>query len=72
MSLTKQMTAVRVLMDVEKGKFDLTTPIKDVIPEFGIKGKQNINVWHILTHTSGLNTETPFTLRLIRWGSSSR
>ncbi len=68
MSLTKQMTVVRVLMDIEKGKFDLTTPIKDVIPEFGIKGKQNITVWHILTHTSGLNTEIPFTLPLDKLG----
>jgi len=68
MSLTKQMTVVRVLMDIEKGKFDLTTPIKDVIPEFGIKGKQNINVWHILTHTSGINTEIPFTLPVDKLG----
>jgi CubicO group peptidase (beta-lactamase class C family) len=68
MSLTKQMTVVRVLMDIERGKFDLTTPIKDVIPEFGIKGKQNITVWHILTHTSGLNTEIPFTLPVDKLG----
>lgn len=68
MSLTKQMTVVRVLMDIEKGKFDLTTPIRDVIPEFGIKGKQNINVWHILTHTSGINTEIPFTLPVDKLG----
>ncbi len=68
MSLTKQMTVVRVLMDIERGKFDLTTPIRDVIPEFGIKGKQNITVWNILTHTSGLNTEIPFTLPLDKLG----
>jgi len=62
MSLTKQMTAVRVLMDIERGKFGLTTPVKDFIPEFGIKGKQNITVWHLLTHTSGLTTEIPFAM----------
>jgi CubicO group peptidase (beta-lactamase class C family) len=64
MSLTKQMTVARVLMDIENGKFQLTTPIAEIIPEFGIKGKQNITVWHILTHTSGINTEIPFTLPL--------
>lgn len=64
MSLTKQMTVARVLMDIENGKFELTTKIADIIPEFGIKGKQNITVWHILTHTSGINTEIPFTLPL--------
>jgi CubicO group peptidase (beta-lactamase class C family) len=69
MSLTKQMTVVRILMDIERGKFDLTTPIKDVIPEFGIKGKQNITVLHILTHTSGLNTEIPFTLPVDKLGN---
>jgi CubicO group peptidase (beta-lactamase class C family) len=64
MSLTKQMTVARVLMDIENGKFALTTKIAEIIPEFGIKGKQNITVWHILTHTSGINTEIPFTLPL--------
>jgi len=69
MSLTKQMTVARILMDIEQGKFELTTPIKDVIPEFGIKGKQNITVWHILTHTSGLNTEIPFTMPVDKLGN---
>jgi CubicO group peptidase (beta-lactamase class C family) len=69
MSLTKQMTTIRVLMAIEEGKFTLTTPIRDVIPEFGIKGKQNINVLHILTHMSGLNTEIPFTLPMDKLGN---
>lgn len=60
MSITKQLTATRVLMAIEEGHFTLTTPIKDVIPEFGIKGKQNITVAHVLTHMSGLNSEIPF------------
>ena len=60
MSITKQVTATRVLMAIEEGHFTLTTPIKDLIPEFGTKGKQNITVAHILTHTSGLNSEVPF------------
>ncbi|NPV58902.1 MAG: beta-lactamase family protein [Actinobacteria bacterium] len=62
MSITKKLTAVRVLMDVEKGKFRLDTPIAEVIPEFAIKGKQNVTVRHVLTHTSGLNTEIPYGL----------
>jgi CubicO group peptidase (beta-lactamase class C family) len=60
MSITKQLTAVRVLMAIEEGKFTLTTPVKEIIPEFGIKGKQNITVAHVLTQTSGLNSEIPF------------
>ena len=50
MSITKQFTAVRVLMAIEDGKFTLTTPVREVIPEFAIKGKQNITVAHILSH----------------------
>ncbi|MGD0947178.1 MAG: serine hydrolase domain-containing protein [Candidatus Binatia bacterium] len=69
MSITKQFTATRVLMAIEEGKFTLTTPIKDLIPEFGIKGKQNITVAHILTHTSGLNTEIPFTFPMDKLGN---
>jgi CubicO group peptidase (beta-lactamase class C family) len=69
MSLTKQMTVVRVLMDIEAGKFTLTTPIREIIPEFGIKGKQNITVGHVLTHTTGLNTEIPFTLPVDKLGN---
>ncbi|MEW5980362.1 MAG: serine hydrolase domain-containing protein [Acidobacteriota bacterium] len=62
MSLTKQFTAVRVLMAVEEDKFTLNTPVCEVIPEFGMKGKERVTVYHILTHTSGLNTEIPYGL----------
>lgn len=62
MSLSKQFTAIRVLMDIERGKYLLTTPVCELIPEFGIKGKQWVTIWHILTHTSGLNTEIPYGL----------
>lgn len=62
MSISKQITAVRVLMDVEKGKYTLSTPVCEIIPEFGVKGKQGVTIGHILTHTSGLNTEIPYGL----------
>jgi CubicO group peptidase (beta-lactamase class C family) len=62
MSITKQLTTTRVLMDVEEGKYSLTTPVSEIIPEFAIKGKQRVTLGHLLTHTSGLNTEIPFGL----------
>lgn len=68
MSISKKITAVRVLMDVERGKFRLNTPVAEVIPEFGVKGKQRVNVWHILTHTSGLNTELPYGIPVDKLG----
>ncbi len=69
MSITKQLTTTKVLMDFEQGKFQLTTPICEIIPEFGIKGKQRVTVYHILTHTSGLNTELPFGLPVDQVGN---
>lgn len=69
MSITKQFTTVRVLMAIEEGKFTLTTPVREVIPEFGIKGKQNITVADILTHRSGLNMEIPFGFPVDQLGS---
>lgn len=64
MSITKQLTTTRVLMNIEQGKFSLTTPICEIIPEFSIKGKQRVTLGHLLTHTSGLNTEIPFGLSI--------
>jgi len=62
MSITKQITAVSVLMAIERGDFTLNTRASDILPEFGIKGKQNVTVWHVLTHSSGLNSEIPWGL----------
>lgn len=62
MSITKQLTTVVTLNAIEQGKFSLNTPVAEVIPEFGCKGKQNVTVYHLLTHTSGLNTELPLGL----------
>ena len=59
MSLSKALTATVALKLVEAGVFQLTTPIAEVIPEFGRARKQGINVYHILTQTSGLPIDTP-------------
>ena len=59
MSLSKALTATVALKLVEAGVFQLTTPIAEVIPEFGKARKQAINVYHILTQTSGLPIDTP-------------
>ncbi len=64
MSVTKQLTTAIVLAAIDRGDFSLTTKVSEVIPEFGVKGKQNITVGHLLTQTSGLNTELPFLVPL--------
>jgi CubicO group peptidase (beta-lactamase class C family) len=58
-SITKTFTAALVLRAVERGELMLTTPVAEVIPEFGAKGKQRVTVAQLLTHTAGLPTELP-------------
>jgi CubicO group peptidase (beta-lactamase class C family) len=68
-SMTKPVTSVAAMMLWEEGRFELTDPIAEWLPEFRDmrvydKGSANapytvpaaepIRVWHLLTHTSGL------------------
>lgn len=59
MSISKSLTAVVVLAQVERGGFQLTTRIAEVVPEFGANGKSAVTVAQLLSHTSGLGEETP-------------
>lgn len=52
-SATKPVTAVAVLMLVERGAITLDTPIAEVWPEFGDGGKTACTVRHVLTHQGG-------------------
>ena len=61
-SVTKTFTAALVLRCVERGQIQLTTPVAEVIPEFGVKGKQRVTVAQLLTHTGGMPVELPFIL----------
>jgi CubicO group peptidase (beta-lactamase class C family) len=58
-SVTKTFTAAAVLARVDRGEIRLTTPVADVIPEFGVKGKQRVTVAQLLTHTGGMSAELP-------------
>lgn len=59
-SVTKTFTAVSVLQCIDRGDLRLHTPVAEVIPEFGVKGKQRVTVAQLLTHTAGLPVELPF------------
>ena len=52
-SVTKQFTAMAVLILADRGKLKLDEKLTDFFPEFPAYGKQ-ITVNHLLTHTSGL------------------
>jgi CubicO group peptidase (beta-lactamase class C family) len=59
MSIGKQLTAAAVFQRIERGDFSLATPVAELIPEFGQRGKSAITIAHLLTHTSGLPMMLP-------------
>ncbi|MEW6440126.1 MAG: serine hydrolase domain-containing protein [bacterium] len=56
MSVTKALTGVSVLACVDRGQILLTTPVAEVIPEFGVRGKHRVTIAHLLTHTGGMSS----------------
>jgi len=52
-SVTKAFTNLLVLRAVEQGRFQLTTPISTLIPEFSGRGREKILIWHLLSHQAG-------------------
>jgi CubicO group peptidase (beta-lactamase class C family) len=53
-SVTKAITNVLVLRSMELGRFALTTRISELVPEFSGGVRNQITIFHLLTHTSGL------------------
>jgi CubicO group peptidase (beta-lactamase class C family) len=53
-SVTKAFTNVLMFRAIERGEISLTTKVKDVIPEFAGHGRDEINYFHLITHSSGL------------------
>ena len=56
-SITKQFTAVGILMLLEEGKLTLDDDITKFIPDYPTNGKK-ISIHHLLTHTSGIKSYT--------------
>lgn len=52
-SLTKQFTAMAIMLMIQDGKICLDDKLKDIFPDFPDYGK-NISIRHLLQHTSGL------------------
>lgn len=55
-SITKPILATAVMQLVEAGKVLLDDSVVKYIPEFGQNHKETVKVWHLLTHTSGLDS----------------
>ncbi len=56
-SITKQFTAVAIMMLVEEGKVKLEDLLTVYLPDYPLKGKK-VTVEHLLNHTSGIKSYT--------------
>lgn len=65
-SITKQFTAVAVLMLAEQGKLSLSDEITRFLPDYPTKGHK-ITVEHLLNHTSGIKSYTSMPEWLALW-----
>lgn len=60
-SVTKVIATTAAIMKLyDEGKVDLNAPVYQYIPEFNNNGKQDITVYNLLVHNSGLTAWTPF------------
>lgn len=55
-SVSKQFTAVLVLLQMEQGKLHLEDKVSDYLDDFKLKEYEDITIHQLLNHTSGLNT----------------
>ena len=53
-SSTKNATSLSAYVLANRGQLDFSAPVSKYWPEFGQKGKENILVSHIMSHSSGL------------------
>jgi len=54
-SITKTITSLAALMLVDRGELDIHAPVAKYWPEFAANGKQDIEIRHLLSHTSGVS-----------------
>jgi CubicO group peptidase (beta-lactamase class C family) len=63
-STTKCVLNLAALMLVDRGELDVHAPVGDYWPEFSAKGKKDVEVRHLMSHTSGVSGwEQPFSIR---------
>ena len=56
-SIAKTIAATAIMLLVEEGLVGLNRKVQEYIPEFEGKGKEDVLVSHLLTHTSGMSDE---------------
>lgn len=56
-SITKTFTAVAIMKLVEDGYTRLDVPVGEILPQFNTPPFNKINLFHLLTHTSGMHPD---------------
>lgn len=56
-SCSKPVTATAIMMLVEDGRLGLNRPVTEYIPSLNGEGIENVEVQHLLTHTSGFQDD---------------
>jgi CubicO group peptidase (beta-lactamase class C family) len=54
-SITKPIFSTAVMRLVERARVLLNDRVAHLLPEFAANGKRDVRLWHLLTHTSGLD-----------------
>jgi CubicO group peptidase (beta-lactamase class C family) len=72
-STTKCVLSLAALMLVDRGELDVYAPVGNYWPEFSAKGKKDIEVRHLMSHTSGVSGwDPPFTIAdMYDWETST-
>jgi CubicO group peptidase (beta-lactamase class C family) len=65
-SVSKPIFATAVMQLVEEGLLDLHAPIARQLPEFDTPEREQVTIWHLLSHTSGLEDVSPELIRRTR------
>ena len=58
-SITKPIVYLGAMLLVERGQLNLADRVTRYLPEFAVQGKEETQVVHLFTHTSGLPDELP-------------
>ncbi len=58
-SITKPVTVTAVMMLLERGELTLSDKVSKFVPKFGASNKGDIQVRHLMTHSSGLPDMLP-------------
>ena len=65
-SISKPVSVCGLMLLVDRGEVDLSDPVKRYLPEFHGDDRDQVKIWHLLSHTSGLPDMLPENVELRR------